>query len=424
MAGRCPFSGAPRRLFLLGAGSTLAAAPAALAQSAAKERPEAAIESFWGARQGGILTPPQRHTYFAAFDIATAKRDELIPLFRRWTAASARLCEGRIAAPLPADPSQPGGDSLDALGLPPARLTLTFGFGPGLFARDGKDVLGLARHRPEALVDMPLFNGDQMVPARTGGDFSVQACADDPQVAFHAVRQLASLAYGVARLRWVQAGFAANSATDETPRNLMGFRDGTETPLAKGADGAEDRGGILWVRDEGPDWMRGGSYLVARRIRISLEHWDRTDVAFQQQVIGRRKLSGAPLTGNSEFDPLDLDAMDGDGNPVIPENAHVRLATAATNGGAQIVRRGYAYNDGVSFTAERWPPWRQGMLYDAGLLFICYQRDPRQGFIRIFEKMAKLDALNQFATHTGGGLFAVPPGTEEGSYIGQALFES
>ncbi len=105
---------------------------------------------------------------------------------------------------------------------------------------------------------------------------------------------------------------------------------------------------------------------------------------------------------------------DKDGNPVIPDNAHVRLATAATNGGAQILRRGYSYNDGVNFTAERWPPWRQGMEYDAGLFFVCYQRDPRTGFIRIFDQVSKLDALNQFATHTGGGLFACPGGVQRG----------
>jgi deferrochelatase/peroxidase EfeB len=231
----------------------------------------------------------------------------------------------------------------------------------------------------------------------------------------------------------MQTGFAANFAAEDTPRNLMGFKDGTQNPLAARPQAIqsgtvqtlpEDHDGILWVRDEGPAWMHGGSYVVARRIRISLEHWDRTEVDFQEQVIGRRKLSGAPLTGKSEFDPLDLDAADGDGNPIIPENAHVRLATAATNDGAQILRRAYSYNDGLSFTAERWPPWRQGMLYDAGLFFICYQRDPRHGFIRIFENMAKIDALNQFTTHTGGGLFACPPGASEGSTIGQALFEA
>jgi deferrochelatase/peroxidase EfeB len=121
---------------------------------------------------------------------------------------------------------------------------------------------------------------------------------------------------------------------------------------------------------------------------------------------------------------LGLDREDKDGNPVITETAHVRMGAALTNDGAQIFRRAYSYNDGVSFTAERWPPWHQGMLYDAGLFFLCYQRDPRTGFSRIFENMAKLDALNQFTTHTGSGLFACPSGVTEGAYIGQPLFEA
>ncbi len=170
--------------------------------------------------------------------------------------------------------------------------------------------------------------------------------------------------------------------------------------------------------------MRGGSYLVTRRIRISLEHWDRTEVDFQEEVIGRHKYSGAPLGRQNEFDALDLEAMDQDGNPVIAENAHVRLASREANDGAEILRRAYSYNDGVSFTAERWPPWRQGLMYDAGLFFIAYQCDPRTGFIRIYENMSKLDAMNQYTTHVGSGLFVCPGGAREGEFIGQRLFES
>jgi deferrochelatase/peroxidase EfeB len=135
-------------------------------------------------------------------------------------------------------------------------------------------------------------------------------------------------------------------------------------------------------------------------------------------------VSGAPLGKTGEFESLDLDRMDSDGNPVIPQNAHVRLGAAASNGGAEMLRRGYAYNDGLSFTAERWPPWRQGMMYDAGLMFLAYQRDPRTGFIKVFEPMSRLDALNQFVTHNGSGVFACPPGATPGQYIGQKLFDA
>jgi deferrochelatase/peroxidase EfeB len=271
---------------------------------------------------------------------------------------------------------------------------------------------------------MPLFNGDQLEPARTGGDLSVQACAEDPQVAFHAVRELARLAEGVAAIRWVQSGFCGNFASGVTPRNLMGFKDGSLNPGPAVPGGPNDVETVVWAGDEGPAWMRGGSYLVTRRIRIALEHWDRTDVDFQEQVIGRRKPDGAPLGGRRETDGPDLAADDKDGNPVIAEDAHVRLAHPSANGGARILRRAYSYNDGVNITAERWPPWRHGLEYDAGLFFIAYQRDPREGFIKMFDRMSKLDALNQFTTHVGSGMFACPPGARPGQFVGETLLRT
>jgi deferrochelatase/peroxidase EfeB len=405
------------RGLVAGAGGLVAAAlPARAAPTAAPAGPASDVEPFWGAHQGGIATPQQRNTYFAAFDLQTKQRAQVEQLLRDWTAAAARLTAGETAVPLGDDPMKPAGDSGDAMGLSPSRLTITFGFGAGLFVKDGQDRFGLAAQRPAALVDLPRFNGDQLIEARSGGDLSIQACADDPQVAFHAVRQLAAMAYGAAEIRWVQTGFSAGSGSGGTPRNLMGFKDGTRNP------GANDLAAAVWVGSEGPAWMQGGSYLVARRIRIALEHWDRSEIDYQEQVVGRHKISGAPLGGHGEFDTPDFEAADKDGNPVIAEDAHMRLGAHETNGGAVILRRAYSYNDGANVIAERWPPWRQGMSYDAGLFFLAYQKDPRTGFIRIFERMAKLDAMNQFTTHVASALFAIPPGAAPGSFIGQPLF--
>jgi len=444
--------GATRRGFLTRAAGLAAAAGAALGAdavtpalakadaTAAAEAPQ--TEPFWGRNQGGIVTPAQGHTYFAALDLTTTKRDDVVQLLKAWTSAASRMASGKAiepfaktelaynydttatvttssAEPTPTSISLP--DTGEAEGLPPARLTVTFGFGPGLFEKEGKDRYGLAARRPEALADLPRFAGDELVPERTGGDLSIQACADDAQVAFHAVRQLVRLADDVAQVRWAQTGFMPNFGTGQTPRNLMGFKDGTNNPSTGDPTAM---GKIVWVADDGPDWMQGGSYLVVRRIRIALEHWDRSKIDFQEQSFGRHKATGAPIGRDNEHDAVDLDATDKDGNYVIAENAHVRLAAAASNDGAQILRRPYSYNDGVNFTAERWPPWRQGMEYDAGLFFLCYQRDPRTGFVKVFEKMAKLDMLNQFVTHVGGGLFACPGGVAQGEFIGQRLFES
>ena len=384
-----------RRGLLTGAGGLIAATGLA---RLARAKP---VDAFYGPNQAGIVTPQQTQTYFAAVDLAAKRQGDIVRMLRAWTDAAARLTRGGEAP----------GDSGEAEGLGPAGLTLTFGIGAGLFS----DRYGLASRRPEALVELPEFHGDQLLEDRSGGDLSIQACADDAQVAFHAVRQLVRLAEGTARVRWTQTGFLPTTAPGETPRNLMGFKDGTRN--AKRMD-------AVWVDDEGPAWMRGGSYLVVRKIRMALEHWDNTDIEYQEEVMGRHKRSGAPISKQHERDEPDFAAEDSDGNPVIAETSHLRLAAPETHGGTQILRRGYSYNDGANFTAERWPPWRQGVEYDAGLLFIGYQRDPRTGFIRIFENMAKIDALNQFTTHVGSGLFACPGGVGEGEFLAQRLFDA
>jgi len=401
-----------RRAFLGGAGAVAAAAVALPGTAAARP------ELFFGPHQAGITTPQQGSMQFAVFDATAENREDLIGLMRAWTLAAARLTAGLPADHLGTADAAPPGDSGEAIGLDPARLTLTFGFGPELFLLQGKDRFGIAAERPAALVDLPLFPGDQLETGKTGGAIAVQACADDPQVAFHAVRQLARIGAGAVSLKWTKAGFCAAPRTKGTPRNLMGFKDGTMNPDTADARAMAD---YVWAGKEGPAWMQGGSYLVARQIRIALQHWDQMRLGFQEQVFGRHKYSGAPLGKTDEFAPLDLDATDAEGDPLIPATAHARLGAPALNGGAQILRRSYSYSDGADFVAERWPPWRQAIEYDAGLMFMAYQKDPRSGFIRIFETMSRLDALNQFTTHVGSGIFACPPGATPGGWLGQGL---
>jgi len=405
-------------------------------------------EAFYGAHQGGVVTDTQRHTVLAAFDLANAERSDVVALLQAWTQLGAALVAGRsVTVPIHQRPAAGGyaaragsaaavatasasyadttapsttDDSLEAYGLGPQRLTLTVGFGAGVFtSAEGGDRFGLARRRPPALVELPRFSGDQLVAADSGGDLYLQACADDPQVAFHAVRAIARIAPDLATLRWTQLGFSPSNLGG-TPRNLMGFKDGT---MNSNVHPPPDLETVLWAGAEGPGWMRGGSYLVYRRIRITLEHWDRLAPHLQERVIGRGKLHGQPLGGRDEFDPIDLDARDGEGNPLIPATAHVRLAAPQSNNGAVIVRRGFSYNNGTTPFVERWPPWRQGLEYDSGLLFLAYQRDPRAAFIPIFARLAENDALNQFTTHTASAVFAVPPAASgPGDWIGRALF--
>lgn len=378
------------------------------------------IEPFWGKHQGGIATPMQSNTYFIAFDMDdTAKRDDLIKLLRTWTDEAARMCAGAAHFDPKADPNLPAQESGATVGIPASRLTITFGFGATLFEKNGQDRYALAKQRPQALVDMPRFAGDQLVPERSGGDLSIQACADDPQVVEYAVRRLVKLASGTASMRWAQMGFSGGFKPGETGRNQMGFKDGTINVSSKDEKAMNK---FVWVGKEGPAWMRNGSYMVIRPIRISLEHWDEMKPSFQEETVGRQKTSGAPIGKKNEFDKLDLDATDKDGNLITTENSHAAMSAPESNDGAQILRRAFSFDNGITKIAERWPPWRQLMTFDAGLLFQCYQQDPRTGFIKLFAKMAQIDMLNQFTTHIGGGLFACPPGAKPGGYIGEELF--
>ncbi|GAY12636.1 iron uptake transporter deferrochelatase/peroxidase subunit [Pseudonocardia sp. N23] len=405
-----------RRRLLQGiAGAGAAGAGLALAGCAPSAAAASDIVDFHGPHQAGIATPVQDRLAFTAFDVAsTARREDLVAMLTTWTAAAEAMTRG---APVPgATPSDalPPADTGEADGLPAGRLTITVGFGPGLFtAADGTDRFGLASRRPAAFAPLPALPGELLDDARSGGDIAVQACSDDPTVAFHAVRNLTRLGRGTVVARWAELGFGKTSSTGSaggTPRNLMGFKDGTRN--IQGTDDAA-LGQHVWVADgDGAGWLGGGSYLVARRIRMFIEPWDRDRLSDQEAVFGRFKASGAPLTGKDEFDTPDFTAVDASG-PVIADHAHVRLAAAENNGGLRILRRGYSYTDGIDA--------RTGTL-DAGLFFLAYMRDPAQ-FVTLQRKLGSGDALNEYIRHVGSGLYACPPGTAgPDDWWGRTLF--
>jgi deferrochelatase/peroxidase EfeB len=404
-----------RRSFLLAAGGGAAALAAAAAGGGYLlaehdgDGGKAETVPFHGEHQAGIATPAQDRIVFGSFDATTTSRTELEGLLRDWTAAAEKLTAGKPLAELDDSLPAPPVDTGEALGLAAARLTITFGFGPTLFDR-----FALGSRRPSGLVELPVFPHDALDPARSGGDICIQACADDPVVAFHAVRNLARIGFGRAALRWTQLGFGRTSSTTSsqtTPRNLQGFKDGTNNIDAEDPAAMAEH---VWVGDDEPQaWLHGGSYLVARRIRMLIETWDRSTLDDQQRTIGRFKQSGAPLTGSDEHDKVDLAAVDSSGLPVIPGDAHIRLAGPARNGGHRILRRGYSYTDGID-------P-RTGEL-DAGLFFVAFQRSLENGFVAIQNRLSTVDALNEYIVHTGSAVFAVPPGAPEGGFVGEQLF--
>src|SRR5690606_7157123 len=247
---------------------------------------------FFGANQAGIVTPVQEHLHFAAFDMMPrSSREDLIELLQDWSYAAARMTQGLEVSATGAvggSPETPPDDTGEALGLPASALTVTFGFGPTLFENEDGDRYGIRRHRPARLEQLPAFLGDDLDPAQSGGDLCIQVCADDPQVAVHAVRNLSRIAFGRAKLRWSQLGFGKTSRTtseQQTPRNLFGFKDGTANILA---DDAKALAADVWVAEEDDRaWLAGGTYLVARKIAMRIETWDRVRLSEQQTIFGR-----------------------------------------------------------------------------------------------------------------------------------------
>jgi deferrochelatase/peroxidase EfeB len=337
-----------------------------------------------------------------------ASRQDLVALLRTWTAAAARMTRGELVGE-DTDLNDPPLDTGEAVGSAVGGLTITLGYGPTLF--DGR--FGLANRKPTLLTDLPALPNEQLDPDFVGGDLCLQACSDDPMVAFHAVRNLARLGMGVVEYNWVQLGFGRTSSTStaqETPRNLLGFKDGTRNIKAEQTDLLDDQ---VWVGDEADQsWMRGGSYLVARRIQTFLENWDRDDLGDQQRVIGRAKLSGAPLSGGGEFTTPNFKEKDDLGHLVIAADSHIRLASHEENSGIRILRRGYSFTDGMD-------PVRGTLL--GGLFFIAFMKRPDQ-FIVLQQRLGTSDALNEYIQHIGSAIFAVPGGLRRGEHWGDSLF--
>ncbi len=411
---------------LLG-GTALAAGSAgaglAVGHWAAADASPAAVSAskqydFHGEHQSGIVTPAQDRLHFAAFDVTTDSREKLISLLQDWAEASRRMMAGLSAGPIgPTEGAYdvPPDDTGEAIGLPPSGLTITVGFGPSMFeGRRGASRFGLDKRRPGPLQPLPHFPADVLDPDRSGGDLCIQACADDPQVAVHAIRNLARIAFGRAAVRWSQLGFGRTSTTSvsqSTPRNLFGFKDGTANIKAEETEALAEH---VWVQD-GDDhagWLAGGSYLIARRIAMTIEVWDRTTLGEQESFVGRTKQSGAPLSGGEEFTEPDF-SMPGKGGPVIPPTSHVAVVHPDQNDGVRMLRRGYNFVDGSNAIGG----------LDAGLFFIAYVRDPLTHFVPVQNQMARTDELMEYLRFTSSSVFAVPPGVrDEDDWFGSALF--
>lgn len=399
-------------------GATGAAAILVATGSDAEHDPKLSYP-FYGEHQAGISTPAQDRVHFAAFDLAEdLSRDELIELLQDWSYAASRITQGldvSVSGAFGGGPFMPPDDTGEAAGISPAGLTVTFGLGRTLFeTAEGVDRFGLASKLPAEFVSLPKMMNDFIDREQSDGDLCIQACSNDPQVAVHAIRNLTRIAFGRAQLRWSQLGFGRTSSTStsqQTPRNLFGQKDGTMNLKAEEPELLDEH---VWIgAKQGPAWAAGGSYLVARRINMSIEVWDGVQLGEQERVTGRDKKNGAPLSGGSEFSEPDFAATGEDGALLMDERSHVARVHPDNNGGIRMLRRGYNFVDGND---------AQGRL-NAGLFFIAFVSAPER-FAAVHKNMARDDMFVEYLKTSSSSVFLVPPGISDGQYVGQQLFAS
>ena len=346
--------------------------------------------SFYGEHQAGITTPMQKNIYFVVLDLHSTDKEEVIQMFKDWTDYSSKLVDGELVKKDGSNALLPPSDTGETVGLNPYRLTLTFGVSADFLKK-----MGLEKKRPKEFRDLPPFPKEQLQEKYTGGDIVIQACADDEQVAFHAVRNLVRKARNTITMKWSQSGFAAIGDRMSTPRNLFGFKDGTANATKE-----KDFDKVIWTDSD--DWMKGGTYMAVRRIQMFLETWDRTNLQEQENTFGRYKESGAPFGKTDEFDEVDL--------ALLPVDSHVRLAKEVNK---PIYRRSYSYSDGIVEKTGQ---------FDTGLLFLAFQKNP-DSFVKVQTNLGAQDKMNEYVTHIGSGLFACFAGVKKGEYLGQKLFE-
>lgn len=394
-----------RRRFLTGLGlsagaGVIAGSGGLAAIQAAGVTPDTAPAAvpFRGAHQAGITTAQQENLHIVAVDVISKDKNDLKNMLSQWTTMAERMTQGLPAADEDsASEYAVPKDSGEAQDRGAQNLTITIGYGPSLF----DDRFGLRDRKPKQLDPLPTFPGDQLRRELCDGDIVIQACADDPQVAVHAVRNMVRAGSGTVEVRWSQLGYGRASSTSQeqaTPRNLFGFKDGTRNIHSSET---EDLDTYVWSSEDG--WMQGGSYLCARRIRMLLEVWDRQNLGEQQATFARYRHSGAPLgledDPAKEFDTVPFDLVLGT-EPAIPTDSHVFLSHPDNNGGQRMLRRAYNFIEGSDNFGH----------LSAGLFFIAFVGEPEKSFIPVQMKLSRNDRMNEYVRYESKAIFACPAG--------------
>ena len=348
---------------------------------------------FHGIHQAGVDTPEQTYATFLGLNLLQASAQDADSVLRIVSDDAARLMAGRPAL----------GDTEPEIAEVPARLSITVGLGRSLFEKTGR-----IEQIPPYFAAIPAFNTDQLQDDWSDTDFLIQIGSDNPLTLAHAQRTLVKGLSTLTSVAWVQAGFRSPTPANEggrASRNMMGQVDGTVNPVP----GTAQFDAVVWTTGE-PAWAAGGTVVVIRRIRMLLDEWDRMDTGAKELVIGRTLDTGAPLGGSSETEEVRFDVLDENGLPVIPSNAHMRVAHAETDE-EMILRRPYTYDVGFVDGVQ-----------DVGLIFAAYTADPRKSFIPMQERIAEFDAFNRWNTTIGSSSYFIPPGCAEGDHLCSGLF--
>jgi deferrochelatase/peroxidase EfeB len=363
---------------------------------------------FDGPHQSGVLTSRPAQAAYVALDSISASQSELFEALEALSSRARQLSQGTAVGETAVDEPPPDSGILGAYDAPDS-LTINVSFGHSLF--DGR--YGLGPHRPRHLTPMRAFTHDELDPALCGGDVLLQIAAGQRDTVTHTVRELMREISGSLVVRWMLDGFSA-AQRDPDPRsstrNLFAFRDGTANPPTHDR-AMMDR--LVWAEKGAgePSFAADGTYVVVRVIRQHVEFWDRVGMLEQERMIGRERVSGAPLGGSSEFQNPDF-ASDPHGRR-IPLSAHIRLANPRTAASAdqRMIRRSYNYDRGVDAAGD----------LDCGLIFTAYNQNPHRQFETIQVRLEN-EPMIDYITPVGGGYFFAPRGARgPGDWVGSGL---